>query len=99
MSTNSASFFPNPCPEAKPSPSLDPDRYNDIINHPRPISKTHPQMSLEARSAQFAPFATLNRYHETIRSIEETAKNQLDTERASSLIDLEQPTYLEDLNI
>lgn len=46
-------------------------KYDDIINMPRHISKKHPQMSLEARSAQFAPFAALTGYDE---QIEETAR-------------------------
>lgn len=46
-------------------------KYDDIINMPRHISKKHPQMSLEARSAQFAPFAALTGYDE---QIEETSR-------------------------
>ena len=45
--------------------------YDDIINLTRHISKKHPRMSLEARSAQFAPFAALTGYEETIK---ETAR-------------------------
>lgn len=37
------------------------DRYKDIINMPHHVSKKHKQMSLEERSAQFAPFAALVR--------------------------------------
>lgn len=42
-------------------------KYDDIINMPRHISKKHPQMSLEMRSAQFAPFAALTGYEEQIQ--------------------------------
>lgn len=42
------------------------EKYDDIINLPRHISRKHPQMSLEARSAQFAPFAALTGYDEQI---------------------------------
>ena len=45
--------------------------YDDIINLPHHVSKKHPQMSLEARSAQFAPFAALTGYDEMI---DETAR-------------------------
>ena len=47
------------------------DKYDDIINLPHHISKKHPRMSLESRSAQFAPFAALNGYDELIK---ETAR-------------------------
>lgn len=45
--------------------------YSDIINLPHHISRNHPQMPMEARAAQFAPFAALTGYdaviHETAR--------------------------------
>ena len=47
------------------------DKYDDIINLPHHESKKHPRMSLEARSAQFAPFAALTGYDEAIK---ETAR-------------------------
>lgn len=46
------------------------DDYKDIINLSRPISK-RPKMSLEQRSAQFAPFAALTGYE---GQISETAR-------------------------
>lgn len=45
--------------------------YDDIINLPHYTSKKHPRMSLEARSAQFAPFSALSGYEEAIK---ETAR-------------------------
>lgn len=36
------------------------NNYDDIINLPRPISRTRPRMSMEERAAQFAPFAALS---------------------------------------
>ena len=41
-------------------------KYDDIINMSHHVSKRHPQMSLEARSAQFAPFAALTGYGDVI---------------------------------
>ncbi len=35
------------------------DRYADIIHLPRPVTHTHPPMSLADRAAQFSPFAAL----------------------------------------
>lgn len=46
------------------------NKYDDIINLSRPISK-HPKMSLYQRSAQFAPFAALTGYEGQIK---ETAR-------------------------
>ena len=45
--------------------------YNDIINLPHPVSKNHPQMPLQDRAAQFAPFAALTGHDAAIK---ETAR-------------------------
>lgn len=45
--------------------------YDDIINLPHHVSKKRPQMSIEQRSAQFAPFAALTGYDEAVK---ETAR-------------------------
>ena len=47
------------------------EKYDDIINLPHHVSKTHPQMSMWSRAAQFAPFAALTGYD---NAISETAK-------------------------
>ena len=49
----------------------DDNPYADIIDLPRPVSRTHPRMSLLNRAAQFAPFAALTGYGDVI---EETAR-------------------------
>lgn len=46
-------------------------KYDDIINLEHHISKTHKQMSMQNRAAQFAPFAALTGYEE---AVQETAR-------------------------
>ena len=46
-------------------------KYDNIINMPHHVSKKHPQMSIEARAAQFAPFAALTGYDDEVK---ETAR-------------------------
>ena len=50
--------------------------YDDIIHLPHHVSQNHPQMPLRDRAAQFAPFAALTGYDD---SIAETGR--LTTER------------------
>lgn len=47
------------------------DRYDDIINLPHHVSAKYPQMTLENRAAQFAPFAALTGHNDAIK---ETAR-------------------------
>ena len=44
--------------------------YDDIINLPHHVSNRHPQMSMWNRAAQFAPFAALTGYEESIKDAE-----------------------------
>ena len=64
-----------------PRPST-PDDYSDIINLPRPLSKTRPRMSKSARAAQFAPYAALVGHRDIIAGEEEVAfaKDNIDHE-------------------
>lgn len=41
--------------------------YQEIINLPHHVSKTHPQMPMSDRAAQFSPFAALTGYNSAIR--------------------------------
>lgn len=58
------------------------DDYSDIINLPRPISKTHPRMDKKSRAAQFAPYAALVGHRDIIAGEEQIAftKNDIDHE-------------------
>ena len=42
-------------------------KYDDIINHPHHQSKTRPHMSQRDRAAQFAPFAALTGYDDSVK--------------------------------
>ncbi len=44
--------------------------YNDIINLSHYVSQNHLQMSLEARTAQFAPFVALTGFDEELKEAE-----------------------------
>ena len=50
--------------------------YQDIINLPHHISIKHPQMSLEDRAAQFAPFAALTGHKDSIGNRRLTAQEK-----------------------
>ena len=45
-------------------------KYDDIINLPHYVSKNHTPMSVYNRAAQFAPFAALVGYSESIKNSE-----------------------------
>ena len=57
--------------------------YSDIINMPHHVSKTHPQMSMMQRAAQFAPFAALTGYDAAIKEAEKEADTE--TSRACGM--------------
>lgn len=44
----------------------DEHKYDDIVNLEHHVSTKHPRMSLENRSAQFAPFSALTGYEEAV---------------------------------
>lgn len=55
---------------------MDKGKYDDIINLPHHVSKRHPRMSLEERSAQFAPFSALTGYAEAIKETEKEMESK-----------------------
>ena len=60
--------------------------YDDIINLPHYVSKKRPQMSIEARSAQFAPFAALTGYEENIKEASRLTDKKIELDEESKLI-------------
>jgi len=54
------------------------DNYEDIINLPHYEPKRHPRMSMEARAAQFAPFAALTGYEEAIKEAAKHHEEDID---------------------
>ena len=64
--------------------------YSDIINLPHHVSRNHPQMPMETRAAQFAPFAALTGYdaviHETARLTDKQVElEEYDNERLNRI--------------
>lgn len=54
-------------------------KYDDIINLPHHVSKTHPQMPVSDRAAQFAPFAALTGHREAVaETARRTEENLMD---------------------
>lgn len=61
--------------------------YSDIMKLTRPISKTHPPMSIKARAAQFSPYAALVGHKDIILHDEENAESRNDINRDISIIE------------
>lgn len=62
-------------------------RYDDIINLPHPTSTSHPQMPLNDRAAQFAPFAALTGHGAAIRSTAETMEEKMQLGKDVTLLE------------
>ena len=63
-------------------------KYDDIINLPHYELKYHKRMSMESRSAQFAPFAALTGYNEgIIETGRLTTKEKILTEEEKNILD------------
>lgn len=69
--------------------------YDDIINLPHHVSHRHPPMSLEARAAQFAPFAALTGHY---AAIDATARRVADREELHFIVKNETEFYCTPLN-
>ena len=54
--------------------------YSDIIDLPHPVSKKQPPMPVEARAAQFAPFAALTGLDEMMDATAENERERVKNE-------------------
>ena len=52
------------------------DYYSDIINLPHHVSVNHPRMTMHQRAAQFAPFAALVGFEESIQEVSDARMAQ-----------------------
>lgn len=52
--------------------------YDDIINLKHHVSKSHPPLSLYARSSQFAPFAALTGYEDAVKETARETKEKIE---------------------
>lgn len=62
------------------------NKYDDIINLKRPESKFHTRMSLLQRSAQFAPFAALTGYEDSIKETGRITNERIELSNEEKLI-------------
>lgn len=61
-------------------------KYDDIINLSHYVSRKYPRMSLEERSAQFAPFSALTGYAEAIKETERVTDRRKDIDDSLRII-------------
>ena len=61
------------------------NKYEDIINLKKPISKIHKQMSVENRAMQFMPFSALTGYEEQIKEEERITEEKVDVNEEKKL--------------
>lgn len=54
------------------------NNYDDIIDLEHYEPKRHPRMSIESRSAQFAPFAALTGHNDAIKETERLTTNRIE---------------------
>lgn len=54
------------------------DKYDDIINLPHHVSKTHKRMPIADRAAQFSAFAALKDYDEAVDETARITENRID---------------------
>lgn len=74
------------------------NNYDDIINLPHYTSKKHPRMSIESRSAQFAPFSALTGYEDAVKETARTTSEKIEIDNEYKLVLNNKLEYLISLN-
>lgn len=55
-------------------------KYEDMIELPHHVSRSHPQMPISGRAAQFSPFAALTGYEDVIREAGRLTEDRMELE-------------------
>lgn len=63
-------------------------KYEDMLNMPHHISKSHPRMSMKERAAQFAPFAALTGHDKQVKETEEKAIERVEHREVEAIDDV-----------
>lgn len=62
------------------------NNYEDIIDMPHHTSSKHPRMTIEARSAQFAPFSALTGYNEAVKETARVTEEKIEIDDGLKII-------------
>ena len=62
------------------------NNYDDIINMPHHVSKIRKPMSIQNRSAQFAPFSALTTYDEKVREVARETSRKIELDEGIKLM-------------
>ena len=74
-------------------------KYSDIINLPHYELKNHKRMSIEARSAQFAPFSALTGYEDEVKETARLTDKEISLTNEQKLIIDEKLRYIKDKDV
>lgn len=72
----------------------DEQKYDDIINLEHHVSTKHSRMSLENRSAQFAPFSALTGYEEAVKEEARVTESRIDIDEEAKIEVNEKLNYI-----
>ena len=74
-------------------------KYDDMINLPHYELKNHKRMSIESRSAQFAPFSALTGYEDEVKETARLTDKEISLTNDQKLIIDEKLRYIKDKDI